>query len=210
MALMQPSEPVIGRRVLLGPIDVGEVVSYARWVNDPEVQRFLNRPWPISLQEEEHRIRTLVAAEDAVGFAVRLRESGTLIGRSSIWNIHRVNRNGLFTIFIGELDMRSKGLGREATALTTIYAMETLGLNRLELEVFAYNDRALRTYEGLGFRQEGTRREVRYHDGAWHDAIQMSILAREWRGELRDRFLSFMDGTPAGAAPGPGGAVKGG
>ncbi len=188
---------------------MGDIGSYARWVNDPDVQPFLNRPWPISLQEEEQRLRALIAAEDAVGFAVRLREGARLIGRSAIWNIHRVNRSGLFTIFIGEPEMRSKGLGKEATALTTIYAMEKLRLNRLELEVFSYNERALRAYSGLGFQREGVRREARFHDGAWHDAIQMSILAREWRGDLRDRFLGYLDGAPAGTAPGSGGAVKG-
>jgi RimJ/RimL family protein N-acetyltransferase len=204
MALMLPSEPIAGRKVLLDVIDLGDVAAYARWVNDPEVQSYLNRPWPISLQEEERRLRALVAAEDAVGFAVKHRESGRLIGRTAIWNIHRVNRSGLFTILIGEPEMRSRGFGREATALTTIYAMDTLRLNRLELEVFAYNERALRVYEGLGFRQEGTRREARLHQGVWHDALLMSILAREWRGGLRDRFLAYMDGAPAGAAPGSG------
>jgi RimJ/RimL family protein N-acetyltransferase len=194
-----------GRNVVLGPLDPADLPTFTRWINDPSLRPFLNRPWPTNMEDERRRMETLIAAQDAVGFSIRLRENGTLIGRSAIWNIHRVNRSGLLTIFIGEEPVRSKGLGREATALTTVYAMDLLNLNRLELEVFAYNDRAIRCYEGLGFQREGSRREVKFHEGAYHDAIMMAILARDWRGPARDRFRQYLDHSPAAAEPAPDG-----
>jgi RimJ/RimL family protein N-acetyltransferase len=82
-----------------------------------------------------------------------------------------------------------------------MYALDVLNLHRLELEVFAYNGRAVRTYEKLGFRREGTRREAKFHDGAYHDAILMAIVAGDWTGDLRDRVRAYadlpVDGWPA-------------
>ena len=60
------------------------------------------------------------------------------------------------------------------------HAFETVGLNRVSLEVYAFNPRARRAYERLGFVHEGTLRQALLWDGAWVDAEVMSILASEW------------------------------
>jgi diamine N-acetyltransferase len=193
---MQPVSFLNGRRVALGPVDPNDAPSYAKWVNDPRVRPYLNRPWPASIEDERQRVQSLIGAPDAVGFSIRAREDHRLIGRSAIRGIHHVNRSGVFTIFIGEPEFWSRGFGTEATALTTIYAMDLLNLNRIELEVFAYNGRALRCYEGLGFQREGARRDAKYHEGEYHDAVIMSILARDWRGALRERLRTYLE-TPA-------------
>ncbi len=201
---MQPATFLLGRKVALGPVDPDDAPLYAAWVNDPRVRPYLNRPWPVTLEEERGRIAGLIGAAGAVGFSVRVREDMRLIGRSAIRGIHPVNRSGVFTIFIGEPEFWSRGFGKEATALTTAYAMDFLNLNRLELEVFAYNERALRCYEGLGFTREGVRREAKFHDGAYHDAIQMAVLRRDWKGALRDRLRAYLDAeisTVTGAFP---------
>lgn len=194
-----------GRNILLGPVDAADAPLYARWVNDPRVRPFLNRPVPHTAEEELQRVRSLIGAADAVGFSVRLRQDERLIGRTAIRSIHPVNRSGIFTIFLGDPDIWSRGYGTEATALTTMYALDVLNLHRLELEVFAYNGRAVRTYEKLGFRREGTRREAKFHDGAYHDAILMAIVAGDWTGDLRDRVRAYADlptdGWPAITGP---------
>jgi RimJ/RimL family protein N-acetyltransferase len=190
---MQPASFMTGKRTVLGPVDASDAPAYAAWVNDPRVRPFLNRPWPASVDDERRRVESLIGAPDAVGFSIRIRDDQRLIGRSAIRGIHHVNRCGTFTIFIGDPDCWGRGFGTEATALTTVYAMDLLNLNRLELEVFAYNPRALRCYEKLGFQKEGVRRDAKFHEGGYHDAVVMSILAREWKGPLRDRLRAFLD-----------------
>jgi RimJ/RimL family protein N-acetyltransferase len=60
------------------------------------------------------------------------------------------------------------------------HAFLELNLHRVELEVFAYNPRAIRCYEKAGFRQEGARRESHYHEGRYHDSYRMVILREEF------------------------------
>jgi len=200
---VQPRFELLGKRIKLSPLDPADTRVYARWVNSADLKPYLNRPWEITEQEERGRVETLIDSDNAIGFAVKMKDDGALIGRTAIWNIHSVNRNGLFTIFIGEPSRWSKGFGTEATALTAIYAMEELKLHRLELEVYAYNERALRTYEKLGFRREGVRREAKLHDGRFHDAVQMALLESEWQNGAGGKMRQHLD--PAGGRIRPAG-----
>src|SRR5699024_3152966 len=77
-----------------------------------------------------------------------------------------------------------KGYGTAATDLVLEHAFTVVGLHRVALQVFEYNTNARRSYAGSGARGEGRWREFLYWDGAWHDAILMSILAHEY-AELR-------------------------
>lgn len=60
------------------------------------------------------------------------------------------------------------------------YGFETLGLDRISLEVYAFNPRARRVYEKVGFVAEGVLRHALRWDGERIDATVMSILAHEW------------------------------
>ena len=60
------------------------------------------------------------------------------------------------------------------------HGFERLGLHRISLEVYAFNPRARRAYEKVGFRVEGVLRDSFRYNGEWIDATVMSILASEW------------------------------
>ena len=60
------------------------------------------------------------------------------------------------------------------------FAFDELNLHRVQLTVFAYNDRAIALYEKLGFQREGTFREFLHRDGARYDMYLYGLLRREW------------------------------
>jgi RimJ/RimL family protein N-acetyltransferase len=60
------------------------------------------------------------------------------------------------------------------------FAFEQLGMNRVELEVYDFNPRAIRAYEKAGFRRDGVRRQALYRDGAFHDIYLMGIVREDW------------------------------
>jgi putative acetyltransferase len=51
-----------------------------------------------------------------------------------------------------------------------------LNLTRLELEVYADNEPAIRLYERFGFEREGVLRQHAFRDGRFVDAIVMGRL----------------------------------
>ena len=59
------------------------------------------------------------------------------------------------------------------------YAFDELGMNKVSLDVLEYNERAIKTYERVGFRREGIHREDVYKDGRFVNVVRMSLLDRE-------------------------------
>ncbi len=74
----------------------------------------------------------------------------------------------------------AQGLGTDAMRVLLRFAFEELGLNKIELSIWEYNARALRTYEKVGFFIEGTRRAAAFHAGRYWAQIQMGILKSEY------------------------------
>src|SRR5256885_11712325 len=57
------------------------------------------------------------------------------------------------------------------TTLFRSHAFGTLGLHRIALYVFEFNERAIRAYQRCGFVVEGRSRESIWRDGRWWDEI---------------------------------------
>ncbi len=72
-------------------------------------------------------------------------------------------------------EARGRGLGRRLMT-DAIQAARRQGLERIELEVFASNSRAIALYESLGFVREGVKRRVRKLDGRYDDDVLMALL----------------------------------
>jgi RimJ/RimL family protein N-acetyltransferase len=70
---------------------------------------------------------------------------------------------------------RSRGIGAQLVQVC-LAAARTRGLTRVELEVRADNERALRLYRRLGFRQEGVKRRGIRIDGVYYDSVEMGLL----------------------------------
>jgi RimJ/RimL family protein N-acetyltransferase len=71
--------------------------------------------------------------------------------------------------------VRGQGVGRRL-AEAAIDAATAGGIERIELEVFATNLRAIRLYERLGFAHEGVRRRARKLDGVYDDNVLMALV----------------------------------
>ncbi|KAK3073612.1 transcription factor that binds to CRE motif [Teratosphaeriaceae sp. CCFEE 6253] len=90
---------------------------------------------------------------------------------------HRHATLGIFMMRV----QQGKGYGSEAIKWALDWGFRMGNLHRIELEVFAWNTRAIALYERLGFVHESRRREHRWFDGAYRDEICMGMLDREWR-----------------------------
>lgn len=77
--------------------------------------------------------------------------------------------------------LRGRGLGREVTRLVLAWAFGVEGVHRVELEVLASNNRAIKCYLACGFRQEGVRRDAELYPDGWKDFIMMGLLRSELR-----------------------------
>jgi [ribosomal protein S5]-alanine N-acetyltransferase len=172
---------LVGKLVSLRPLEREDAPALVRWLNDPEVREGLQVLRPLNLAAEYAFLENLGSTQEKqVVVGIIERSSGALVGACGLHDISWTDRRAQFGIFIGEKSRWGQGLGREASQLLIGYAFGTLGLHRVELHVYAFNNRALRTYRALGFAHEGTLREHHFHDGRFVDTHTMAVLNNEW------------------------------
>ncbi len=161
---------------------------YGEWYGDPEIWRLTS--WaasPLSPSAVERLFEDREHSPTDDSFAIHLKGEEEPIGVISLMNISEANDSAELSVIVGHPEDRHQGYGAEAIALILRYGFEDLGLNRVGLSVFEFNEDAISTYEKLGFRQEGRLRGALKRDGAFHDAILMSMLESEWREGARTR-----------------------
>jgi len=82
---------------------------------------------------------------------------------------------------ITDLQMRKKGLAREAVGLLVEYLFSGYAVERVSALSETENIPAQRLLEALGFRREGVLRRASFRDGRWRDMAVYGLLRDEWK-----------------------------
>ncbi|MDD5110668.1 MAG: GNAT family protein [Patescibacteria group bacterium] len=169
-----------GKNIVLRPLRLSDAPAFCRWFKNSEVTRFLKRyEDPPTLQEERKYIQEQNRKRDNAQWII-MTTDGAMIGTVGL-TIYPVHRRAVYGIFIGDPRYWGQGLGTEAGRLAVAFAFRRLRLHRIELRVYAYNIRGMKSYKKIGFRTEGRLRDHLYRDGTYHDEIVMGILRSEFR-----------------------------
>ena len=175
-------ESLEGARVVLRRHVPGNVTAFQRWYSDPEVARLARyQDGPMKADEIDRFFQLRALGQESLTMAIHERDTGQLIGSCAFSQVDGENGSAIYHITIGEKDRWGRGYGTEATQLMLDHAFATLGLHRIALTVFEFNERAIRAYRRCGFTVEGRARESIWRDGRWWDELAMSVLASEWR-----------------------------
>jgi RimJ/RimL family protein N-acetyltransferase len=76
-------------------------------------------------------------------------------------------------------DFRGRGVADEASRLFQRLLLVELGFHRLELEVYAFNERALAHNDRVGFVREGVKRRAYLREGEWVDTVMYALLRED-------------------------------
>lgn len=110
-----------------------------------------------------------------------LGEKAKHIGVIEYREINIVSRRCSVGIGIGEKAYWGKGYGTDALKALIHYLFQTMNLNRVQLDTWSGNVRAIRSYEKCGFVVEGRMRNDAYIDGQYYDTIVMGLLKEEFQ-----------------------------
>jgi RimJ/RimL family protein N-acetyltransferase len=171
-------------RIRLRGAEREDLPRFVAWLNDPEVTDGLILYSPLSLAEEEVWFEGLLKRpKDERPLVIELRQGDFWIpvGNCGFHNIEWRCRSAEVGIFIGEKQIWGQGVGTEVMKLLVQYGFDTLNLNRIMLDVYETNLRAIRSYEKAGFTLEGRKRQAMYKHGKYMDILQMSVLRQEWQ-----------------------------
>jgi len=180
----RPVYNIVGDKVALGPGSRDEQIDlFYRSDNDFSVTIFAGDPlWP--RQREAFEAEYDRDAKDRhphwVGFLIYDRATDTPIGALGLRDIDLVLGVAEMGISIGRKDYWGRGFGTEAITLLMDYGFAVLGLHNIMLTTASYNERAIRSYLKVGFREFGRRRESHRVGDRRYDTVYMQLLRREF------------------------------
>ena len=174
---------LLGEKIMLREYRREDLPHITAWVNDRQTTKYLSHifTWPQTVKITEDFLESrLQGGSREAGFVIADRQTQSYMGQADLFDINWIDRCATVGIVIGSAENRGRGIGSEALRLLCDYAFMNLGLERVQLDVYAGNQRAVRCYERAGFVREGVRRSARFVNGAFMDVLFMSVLREEW------------------------------
>ncbi len=154
------------------------------FLNDYELKSVYDTDvaFPSSMEQiEKNYNEETVEDGGKYSFAIEDLETGKYIGSCIITEVDFIARFAKVGIIIGDKNFLGKGFGSDAMKTLINFIFKEMNMNKVKLEVFSHNLRAIKSYEKCGFKVDGALREEGFKDGAYRDLILMSILKREWK-----------------------------
>jgi RimJ/RimL family protein N-acetyltransferase len=184
---------LIGHKTSLRAVLEEDIPVMCSWMNDQEVNAFLSHmdaPLPLAHEKDWYqRYLSQLKERSSVGFAICEKETGKLLGSTSLMSINRNDRRAKTGTVIGEKDFWGRGFGTEAKMLLLNYAFNTLNLRKIDSEVFLFNERSLRTQLRCGYKEQGRFPRHIFKNGQYVDMVSLTVFKEDWQ-PLWDRFTA--------------------
>ena len=174
--------PVVFRqskRVVLRPLEEEDIPLLVRWINDPEITRFLKAVYPMTIADEKEWLEQLRKNHDK-DIVFMIVAEGKPIGVMGLHRINWIHRWAKTGAVIGEKGYWGKGYGSEAKMLVLDYAFNSLGLHKICSSVIAFNTRSFRYSLKCGYEEEGRRKDQYFIHGRFWDEIQLAVFKKDW------------------------------
>jgi len=167
-----------GDRIYLREVRLSDVnEEYYNWLNDNEVSQFLETKFfPQSIKAIEEYVSSMIGSQESVFLAIVVKENNKHIGNIKIGPINWIHRFADIALVIGDKESWGKGYGTEAIKLVVDYAFNKLNLHRLNAGIYANNIGSIKAFEKAGFKDEGTRKNMRFFNGKYIDEKLYGIV----------------------------------
>ena len=160
-----------GQQIYLRPITVQDTELVVGWRNQEQVVRNFIYRKPVTIDDHMSWIENKVATGHVHQFVVCLCDDDTPVGSVYLQKFEEENRKAESGVFLGNADIKGKGIGTEAVMLLVKYGFDVLGLHKIVARVLAYNSASIRLHEKAGYVQEAYLKDELFLDGRFEDLI---------------------------------------
>ncbi|WP_194953337.1 GNAT family N-acetyltransferase [Sphingopyxis solisilvae] len=166
----------IVRLAVLTPDDVGD--AYVGWLNDPEVNRYLESRFAVHDRAAVAAyVKSMFASPVSLFLAIHSKALGRHVGNIKIGPIDRHHGLGEIGLMIGARDAWGRGIATHAIAAVAQIGFRDLGLRKLTAGCYADNRGSRIAFERAGFTVEGIRRAHFVSDGRFEDLVLLARFA---------------------------------
>jgi RimJ/RimL family protein N-acetyltransferase len=155
-----------------------DVPFLVRLVHDDDVAPFLAAVRAASEEEIAGEVARSEAEPEALGVIV-VEVDGEPAGTVTWERVNRRSRIASVSGFALDWAYRGRGIGTEAARALQRHLIRDVGLHRLQMEVYGFNERALRHAERAGWVREGVRRKAYWRNDVWVDGILFGFVEED-------------------------------
>jgi RimJ/RimL family protein N-acetyltransferase len=179
-AIPLPNPPLTDGEIALRPWEPSDAPALTTACQDPEIPRWTVVPHNYTERHAREFISG-TATDLATGRELALAvvdSNDRLLGAIGISNFDWQDLKAEIGYWMAA-EARRRGIGARATRMLAIWAITSLGLERLELLANPENEASQRLAERAGFTREGTLRRYRRRHGVREDLVMFSLLAQD-------------------------------
>ncbi|MGG1556105.1 GNAT family N-acetyltransferase [Paenibacillus ferrarius] len=180
--------------VTIRPVELRDVDVIYRYRLDEEVMFWGSGGYGNAIPAREQLVQEFQSQSSMDTkriFAIEVEVAGNqepvVIGTISFREMDRIARRATIGMLIGDRNYWGKGYGTAALNQFVTMLFARYNLNRIDLDTFADNKRAIRCYEKVGFSVEGVRRQAMWTMNGYRDQVLMGLLQEEWLAKKGNR-----------------------
>ena len=194
-----------GKRVRLRTFTRADMPYLSKWADSAFVDAMVGSDFLYQYKHLYHRRNDLfldLLLRDSSQFnalVIPLAGDGEPAGFVRLFNINLLHGYAFLEIVIADSRSVRKGWGVEAGRLMTLYAMEDLGIRRVEAKAYAYNRLSQNALLRNGFKLEGALRQACFYRNQYWDILVYGILKDEMEEQRKKHDVTLF--TPDGDEP---------
>ena len=184
-----------GKLVSLRTLTRGDLDLFDRWADDPTLERMVGSDLLAQYRDVHERhpsfYEATVGDPSQLVLAIEPRRGALrgIVGIVRLFNIHLLEGYAFFETIVADERALRRGFGVEAGELLAGYAVDVLGIRRIEAKVYAHNVLSANALRRHGFQQEGVLRQAAIQDGEPIDMLIFAMLREEFEAQrLRRRW----------------------
>ncbi len=164
--------------VTLRPATADDIPFLVRLIGDADVAPFLAAVRAASVEDVAAEVERSHRDPDAVGVMV-IEVDGASAGTASWERVNRRSRIASVGGFAVDGAFRGRGVGTDAAHALQRHLLGELGFHRIQMEIYGFNERALRHAERAGWIREGVRRKAYWRNDEWVDGVLFGLVAED-------------------------------
>lgn len=140
-------------------------------------------PLPFTLSDEEAFIKKQSAMGETYDFIIETLADKQKIGGCGINGLDLRNSHCTVGIYLAK-PYWNQGYGTDAMKTLIHFIFSEIPVNKIKLNVFENNKRAIKSYENCGFHKEAVLKEELFRNGAYQDIFVMSLFRRDYDADF--------------------------
>jgi RimJ/RimL family protein N-acetyltransferase len=176
------TEIVAGEGFRLRRATAEDVDFFVELASHDDVQPFLAASRPSTPEETREEIeQSLAEPKESGRFVIEVKEDGEW-RRAGVMSYDVSNRRSRIAHLSGlavHPDSRGRQLSDEAARAVQRYLLVDLDYHRLQLEIYGFNERAIKHAERSGFVREGVKRKAYWRHGEWVDGVMFGLVQED-------------------------------